>query len=102
MCCLLCFALAGLRVLRLARPLAKLVLLVRTMRGLRDLRRVRVARLLADLASLVPTELELRLVCDDCELALRLFARFSFPDLLGVSNSITRFSGSFCLVCVLC
>ena len=54
------------------------------------------------LASLVPTELELRLVCDDCELALRLYARFSFPDLLGVSNSITRFSGSFCLVCVLC
>ena len=102
MCCLVCFALAGLRVLRLARSLAKFALLVRTMRGLRDLRRVRVARLLADLASLVPTELELRLVCDDCKLAWRLFARFSLPDLPGVSNSITRFSGSFCLVCVLC
>ena len=75
----------------MARPLAKLALLVGTMHGLRDLRRLRVARLLADLASLVPTELELRLVCDDCELAWRLFARFSLPDLHGVSNSITLF-----------
>ena len=86
----------------MARPLAKLPLLVGGMHGLRDLRRLLVARLLADLASLVPTELELRLVCDDCELAWRLFARFSLPDLPGVSNSITLFSGSFCLVCVLC
>ena len=44
----------------------ELALLVRTIHGLHDLRKVRLARLLTELTSLVPTELELKLVCDGC------------------------------------
>ena len=57
----------------------ELTFLVRTMHGLRDLRKVRLARLLAELASLVPTELELKLVCDGCELAW-LYSRVARTD----------------------